>query len=171
MPRTEYFEIVAKIGAEPRAAHGFQLVRSTPIRAASIAACTASPARTPSSPTRPGCRVQRPGGRQSQRGRFASWRALRRGWKRETVAFGTATDPYQPYRGHLPADAPVPRGIPRLQDADWPHHQGTMVIPGQSTSSSSSRDGRRPPFASASRRSMKPCGRRQSRDANLRKSV
>ena len=46
----------------------------------------------------------------------------RKSWKREQVVVGTATDPYQPAEGSLPADPRRDPGAGRRVDPDRSHH-------------------------------------------------
>ena len=108
---------------------------------------------------------------QGQRAGAAARRSSRRpSWKRELVAFGTNTDPYQWAEGRYELMPPMHRGAAGGRDADLDPDQVVAGPPGPRPVSRARRGRRRRRSTSRCRRSTRRSGARPSRTRPTRAS-
>src|SRR5207237_171996 len=88
-----------EVRAEPRPAHGIQLVAQPVPGLLSQLCLLLCPRPRKAGRPRSGCGLLVTGRRQGNVPELLRLELSRPGWKREMVAFGTATDPYQPIEG------------------------------------------------------------------------
>src|SRR5712692_10952555 len=113
-----------EVGTQPGAAHGLQLVAEPVPGLLSQLRLLLRPGSCQARRPRSRRGVQRTGGRQGQPSGIAPTGAFRAQLEARDGGVWNGDRPLPANRRHLPPDAPVPRGLPRLQDTGRPDHQG-----------------------------------------------